>query len=162
MPDDTDTIEDAIEAFLKAAIDGAVEGDLLFGAVVKEDFQTMTENDDFGFLTGECTSDCAARPGGAFAEFDALIILVAFARVPGEDKTERKPARRKARALMLKAAELFSLDTSMGGKVRDSQVLRCRRGFDSLSRADAYAVAHIPLVVNATGQQVDWEGRIYG
>jgi hypothetical protein len=158
MADDA-TIEDAIEEFLEAAIEEADESDALFGAEVKEDYELIEK--DYGFLVGDCVSDVAPLPGGAMAEFDAVIIVVAFARVVGQDKTDRKAARRKARALMLKGAGLFRADASMGGKVRDSQVFRCRRGFDSISSAEPYAVAHIPLVVNATGQQVDFEGRVY-
>jgi hypothetical protein len=158
MPDDV-TIEDAVADFLQAAVDVANEPDVLHGAAVLDDYQTI--QGDYGFIVGECTSDVAPMPGGAMAEYDALLTVVAFARVTGEDKTERKAARTKARALMLRAAGLFSTDTSMAGKVRDSQVLRCRRGFDSISRAEPYAVAHIPLIVNATGQQIDQERRIY-
>jgi hypothetical protein len=158
MPEEV-TIEDAIEDVLQGAVDAAVEGDLLYGAEVRDDYQTITK--DYGYIIGECTSDVAPLPGGDMGEFDALLVLVAFARVAGADKTERKAARRTARALMLRAAKLFGLDPMMGGEVRDSRILRCRRGFDSISSADVYAVAHIPLVVNETGQQVDWESRLY-
>jgi hypothetical protein len=153
------TIEDATLEFLQAAVDAAAEGNPLFGAEVKDDYQTITK--DFGFIVGDCTSEVAPKPGGAMGEFDALLIIVCFARVSGSDKTERKNARNKTRELMLAAAGLFSLNPMMGGEVRDSRVLRCRRGFDSISSADVYAVAHVPLIVNETGQQVDVERRLY-
>jgi hypothetical protein len=156
------TIEDAIQESLEAAVDAAVEGDALFGAAVKDDYQTITEDDEYGYCIGECTSDVAPKPGGEMAEFDALIVVVAFARVVGQDKTERKAARNKVRALMLAAAGRFSNDPMMGDQVRDSRILRCRRGFDSITGAVPYAVAHIPLIVNETGQQIDEERRIYG
>ena len=153
------TIEDATLEFLQAAVDAAVEGDLLFGAEVKDDYQTISK--DYGFIIGDCNSVVAPKPGGEMGEFDALLIIVCFARVVGSDKTERKDARNKARELMLVAAGLFSRDPMMGGKVRDSRVLRCRRGFDSITSADVYAVAHVPLIVNETGQQVDVERGLY-
>lgn len=153
------TIEDATLTLIQDAVDAAEEGDVLFEAEVRDDYQTITK--DYGVIIGDCTSDVAPLAGGAMAEFDALLIVVCFARVVGSDKTERAGARNKARALMLAVAGLFTNDPMMGGEVRDSRVLRCRRGFDSITSADVYAVAHVPLVVNETGQQVDFEQRLY-
>jgi hypothetical protein len=153
------TIEDAAEDFIQAAVDAAEEGNVLFQAEVKDDYQTITK--DYGVIVGDCTSDVAPLAGGAMGEFDALLIMVCFARVVGSDKTERKAARNKARELMLAVAGLFTNDPMMNGQVRDSRVLRCRRGFDSITSADVYAVAHVPVVINETGQQTDLEQRLY-
>lgn len=153
------TIEDAALEFIQAAVAGAANDSPLYGAEVKDDYQTIEK--DFGVIIGDCTSDVAPKPGGAMAEFDALLIVVCFARVVGSDKTERRDARNKARALMLAVAGLFNNDPMMNGQVRDSRVLRCRRGFDSITSADVYAVAHVPLIVNETGQQADVERRLY-
>ncbi|HEV7374485.1 MAG TPA: hypothetical protein VGN95_07200 [Pyrinomonadaceae bacterium] len=155
------SIEDATLDFIQGAVDVAVEGDALFNAAVKDDYQTIKDDEDFGVIIGECTADLAPMPGGAMAEWDALLTIVCFARVVGVDKTERKAARNKARELMLAVAGLFFGDPMMNGQVRDSQVLRCRRGFDSITRAEPYAVANLPLIVNSTGQQIDSERRLY-
>jgi hypothetical protein len=157
-PDDP-TIEDVVEEFLQDAVDAADEDDTLHGAEVRDDWQTITK--DFGYIVGDCIANPAPIPGGEMGEFDALLIVVSFARVVGQDKTERKAARRKARALYLRAAKMLGLNPQMNSTVRDSRILRCRRGFDSISSADVYAVVHMPLIVNETGQQVDEEGRVY-
>jgi len=156
---DDPTIEDVVEGILQDAVDAAVEGETVFGGEVKDDWQTITK--DFGYIVGDCVATPAPKPGGEMGECDALLVVVAFARVVGQDKTERKAARRKARALYLRASKIFSDNPQMGGLMRDSRILRCRRGFDSISSADVYAVVHMPLICNETGQQVDEEGRLY-
>ncbi len=155
MPDPK-TIEDVVEEFLQGAVAAAVDGDVLFGAEVKDEWSEIEA--DFGFIVGDCTASPAFAPGAVMSEFDAVLIVVAFARVVGQDKSVRKPARQKARALYLKAAEIFGLDPQMNTSVRDSRIRRCRRGFDSISSADTYAVVHMPLIVNETGQDVDADG----
>jgi hypothetical protein len=84
-------------------------------------------------------------------EFDALLTIVCYARVAGQDKTERTAARDQAIEIAKAVAALFLSDPSMGGRVRDSRVLRAARGFESVG-SQPYAVCNLQLIVNATGQ----------
>ena len=101
---------------------------------------------------GDCESDVAPLPGDdGMEEFDASLHLYCYARIAGEDKSDRKAARNKVRALMLALGQLFFDDTTMGGRVRDVLVRRCVRGYTEQG-GDFYAIAVVPLVVNGTGQ----------
>lgn len=149
------TPEDAIDEYLTAAAEAAAEGQLLFGAEVHDTVYSTIS--DFGFRLSDCESDPAPLPeGDGMDEFDAQLTLVCFSRVAGQDRTDRKAARDKARALMLAAAQLFFDDTTAGGRVRDVLVGRCRRGFDT-EGDDIYAVVNMPLTINGTGQLIDEE-----
>ena len=153
------TIEDAVFDYLGAAISAAPNGTALYQAELHGTvYEKIKKN--FGVRVGDCESDVAPLAGGGAAEeFDASLIVVIFARVEGADKSARRPARNKAREMMLAVAKLFQDDPSMGGRVRDSLVGRCARGFDSLTNADEYAVVNMPLLVNMSGHQLDAESR---
>ena len=155
------TIEDAVHEVLATAIGTAAEGDPLYKAELHDTvYQTITQ--DYGVRVGDCESDLAPLAGGEeMGEFDAMLTIVCFARVEGADKTERKAARAKARSLMLAIAKILFNDPTLNGQVRDARVLRAKRGFDSITDADDYAVANLPLIVNETGQQIDFERRLY-
>jgi hypothetical protein len=152
-----DAIEDRLHEFLQEAVDAAEEGHTLHGA---ENHDTVyTSIGEFGYRIGDCNADVAPLPDGeGMDEFDARLFLICFARVAGQDKTERKAARAKARALHLAAGQLFFGDTTMGGRVGDVLMKRGRRGFD-LENDDVYAVVNIPLLINGTGQLIDDEER---
>jgi hypothetical protein len=149
------TVEDAIFEYINAAVTAAPEGSALHGAEVHETiYETITK--DYGIRIGDCDSELAPLAGGeAIQEFDAYVVVVIFWRVEGADKSERRPARNKARALALATAKLFFDDQTMGGRVRDSMVDTCVRGYDSVTDADEYAVVNMPLWVNMSGQQLD-------
>jgi hypothetical protein len=147
------TIEDRTAEFLQEGVTAALEGNSLVGAEVND--TVYTEIGDYGYRIGDCVSDVAPLPGGeGMEEFDARLTLVCFARVAGADQRDRKAARTKARELMLAACKLFFDDTTMGDRVRDVLVGRCRRGFD-VEGDIVYAVANVPLVVNGTGQLLE-------
>jgi hypothetical protein len=149
------TPEDAIDEMITAAVAAAAEGETLHEAEVQDTvYETMKR--DRGIRIGDCESDVAPSPGGeAMEEFDAQLVLVCYSRIVGTDKTQRKAARDDARTLALATAKLFIDDPSIGGHVRDSRVVKMRRGYDSLTSADVYAVANLALVINETGQQLE-------
>lgn len=153
------TIEDAIYEYVNGAVTAAAEESPLHEAEVHETVHERITK-DYGIRIGDCDSDLAPLAGGeAMEEFDAYIVVVIFWRVAGADKSERRPARDKARALALATAKLFFDDPTMGGRVRDSMVDTCVRGFDSVTDADEYAVVNMPLWVNMSGQQLDPQRR---
>jgi hypothetical protein len=153
------TIEDAIFEYVDAAVTAAQEGSALYLAELHGTvYESMTK--DYGIRIGDCESDLAPLAGGeAMEEFDALVTIVIFWRVVGADKSARRPARDNARALALATAKLFFDDPTMGGRVRDSLVGTCVRGYDSIEGADEYAVVNMPLLVNMSGQQLSPERR---
>lgn len=150
--------EDAAFDLIEAAIGTAVAGDVLYGAELLDNpDDNITQ--DYGVSIGECDgADIAPNRGGdEMDEFDAMFVLVAYARVAGTDKTDkaaRRSARGKARAIGLEVAKLFYKNRTMNGQVRNSRVLRGKRGFDSLESGEVYAVVNLPLIVNETGRQI--------
>jgi hypothetical protein len=153
------TIENAIYDYIHGAVEAAADGSALFAAEVHGTvYESITK--DYGIRVGDCESELAPLAGGeAMEEFDAVVVIVIFWRVVGADKSARRPARAKARALALETAQLFFADPTMGGRVRDSLVGTCVRGYDSVEGADEYAVVNMPLLVNMSGQQLSPERR---
>ncbi|MBD0370326.1 MAG: hypothetical protein ICV60_05785 [Pyrinomonadaceae bacterium] len=150
--------EDAAFDLLEASINGAVEGDVLYGAELLDNADDNITK-DYGLSIGDCDgADIAPLRGGqGMEEYDAIFILVAFARVAGtdkSDKTARRAARAQARALGLEAAKVFHKNKTMNGQVKNSRILRGKRGFDSLESGEVYAVVNLPLIVNETGRQL--------
>jgi len=155
------TIEDAVHEFIQEAIEAAQDGDVLFNAELHDNaYLTITK--DSGIRLGDCTSDAAPLPGGEeMAEFDAYLPICFFSRIEGTDKTDRKAARNKARALWFAVALLFHNDRTLGGRVRDIIMRRAVTGYDSITDGDFYAVVNLPLIVNSTGQQLEEERSSY-
>ncbi|HEX8500800.1 MAG TPA: hypothetical protein VF659_09425 [Pyrinomonadaceae bacterium] len=149
------TVEDATHEFIAEAVVAAEEGSALFGIELHDTLYTSKQ--ERGVQIGDCESDVAPLPGGeGMQEFDAELSLFCFARIAGEDKSDRKAARNKARELMLAVAALFFDNTTMGGRVNDVLVRRCVRGYTDQG-GDVFALAIVPLVVNGTGQLLDDE-----
>lgn len=149
------TIEDATHEFISEAVEAAAEGSPLFGAELHDTVYTSIQ--EYGVRIGDCESDVAPLPGGeGMEEFDAELALYCFARIAGEEKSDRKAARNKARGLMLAVAGLFFGNTTMGGRVSDVLVRRCVRGYTDQG-GDVFALAIVPLVVNGTGQLLEDE-----
>ena len=144
------TIEDSTHDFIEVAISAAEEDSTFHGAELHDTVYTLMG--EYGYRIGDCESDPAPLPGGeGMEEFDAELAVYCFARIAGEEKTNRKAARNKARELMLAVAGLFFDDTTMGGRVSDVLVGRCVRGYTDQG-GDVFAVAIVPLTVNGTGQ----------
>lgn len=148
-------------AFLKDAIEGAEEGDTLFGAVLHDTVYETIAALDRGIRIGDCDADCAPVDEDEgededMDEFDAKLTVVVFARVEGTQPSDRAAARIKARKLWLRVAKLFYGDSTMGGRVRDVLVKRGRRGFDTEDDR-LYAVVTMPLLINGTGQLLERE-----
>jgi hypothetical protein len=152
MSTENDTFE-----FLEEAVAAVAPDDVLYGIEVHETvYQTIKK--DSGVRVGNGESQLAPLPGGgAIEEFDCLLSLVCFARVTGADKTDRVMARDQAMDIAKAVSMLFLTDPSMGGRVRDSRVLKARRGFDSIG-SQPFAVCELQVVVNETGQQGEYRG----
>ena len=144
-------VEQRVSSFIQEAIESADVSTAIHGAELHETVYEAIRN-SFGIRIGDCESELAPTPGGGeMEEFDALLTIVCYARVAGQDKTERTAARDQAIDIAKAVAGLFLADPSMGGRVRDSRVLRAARGFESVG-SQPYAVCNLQLIVNATGQ----------
>ena len=150
--------EDAAFDLLETNINAAVEGTVLYGAELLDNPDDNITK-DYGLSIGDCDgADIAPLRGGeGMEEFDAIFMLITYARVAGTDKADkvaRRAARAQARALGLEVAKVFHNNKTMNGQVKNSRVLRGTRGFDSLESGELYAVVNLPLIVNETGRQL--------
>jgi hypothetical protein len=144
------TIEDIVVTAIETAVAAAGSGTPLYQAEV-HDTVYLRITKGYGIRIGDCTSDLAPSPGDTqLEEFNAELMLVFYARIAGAEKSDRKAARNQVRELALATAKLFVDDPTIGGAVRDCNLGKLKRGYDSLTDADSYAVANLPLVVNQT------------
>jgi hypothetical protein len=148
------SVETLLFEFLAEAKAAAPDGTLLAGAELHDTvYQVIKTN--YGLRVGDAESDFVdGCEDGLVQEMDAAIVLVVYARIEGKDKrVNRAAARDKAFTLAKTVCRLIEDDSSLGGRVCDTQVLRIPRGFDS-EEADTYALFHIPLIINPTGANV--------
>ena len=128
------SVERDVFQFLEEAIAlaGASAGTVaLVGLEVNETVYQLIKTDR-GVRVGDGESQLAPVPGGERVdEFDCFLSVICFARVTGADKTDRVAAREDAIDIGRAVSLVFLADPSMNGRVRDSRVLRARRGFDS-------------------------------
>ena len=146
----TEAIEDRVFDFLEESVDVVDESHPLFGIeLLDSTFAKMVQ--DFGVQVDDADSDFAPTPGGEeIEEFDGSVTLVVYSYVDGPDRSQRKTARTRAITGAKELAKLFLLDPTMNGRVNDSRVLRCLRGWVNLKGAP-YAIVNVPLIVNETG-----------
>lgn len=139
--------------FINVAVEAATDDEKpLYGAEIHDTvYEQIKDNHGVRISTPAST---LAPHDGVIQDFDAVVILVCFARVKGADKTERLEALDVCDAVTKAVAELFFNDSQMGGKVCDTQVLRHAMDFDSIG-SDVFAVSNLPIVVNPSGA-IDW------
>jgi len=144
-------IEDRIFDFLEESIAAIVdEDDPLFGAQLLDSPFAKIES-EYGIQVDDGDSDFAPTPGATdIEEFDGRVTLIIFRLVTGADRSQRAEARGQAIAMSKAAAMFFLEDPTMGGRVNDSRVLRCSRGWASI-KASHYSIMNVPLIVNETG-----------
>lgn len=153
------SIENAVFLTLQAAVTAAQNGDKLFGAELHDTVYRPIKQ-DFGLRVGDASGDIAPTPGGEdVEEYDAVLLVVCYARVPAQELSNRLAARDHAVSLAKGAAQVFYQNPTMGGRVIDSLPRRIRTGYDTID-TKTFAIAHLYLVVNQTGQQVDVEAAL--
>lgn len=144
-------VEDRTIAYLQEQRDAIdEEADLLFELeILDSPYAKITK--DYGVQVDDANSDLAPLPGGdELEEFDADLILIVYSRVDGPDYSDRKSARTRAIDLGKRLGQLFLSDPTMNGRVQDSRMLRCTRGWASI-KSVPYAIVNVPLLVNETG-----------
>jgi len=147
-------VEEAIYDFLTEAIAAAEAGSALAQIELQDTFYRRIEG-DVGVRIGDCEADLSPLPDAeAVEEFNARVTLVCYARIPKEDWEARAPYRNRVTMMARTIALLFFNDPRMGQRVNDARVLGVRRGYDSITQADRYAVANLDVIINELGQQI--------
>jgi hypothetical protein len=119
-------------------------------------FQTIkTER---GVRISEAVGDLSPGPEMVVKEYDVLVILTCYSRVTGKEKTDRQPALIDVFAIQKAVYSLLIDDSTLGGRVCDSMLLKGGRGYDVLE-GEPYAVSNTPIVINPSGETL--AGRSY-
>jgi len=148
------TVEQALYDFLNEAITTAAPATPLHQVELHDTFYRKLTK-EVGVRIGDCEAEMAPLPGGEeIEEFNARIVIVCYARIAGTDKSNRAAARDRVTAMARQIALLLYLDPRMNQTVNDSRILAVRRGYDSITDADHYAVANLDVIINETGQQI--------
>lgn len=144
-------VETQLFEFLEAAVEAAVEGEVLFGVQVHDTvWQTIKKTGDAvhdrGIRISEASSDLLPL-NGCFKEVNAHLTIVCFVRVAGKDKTERLSATEALFELQHAVMRLLWDESTFDDRVVDSYMQRADRGYDVFD-GDVYAVANIPITIN--------------
>jgi len=101
-----------------------------------------------GIIIGDAETN--AQPNGnddELTEYDAFLTIEIYARVEGQDKQVRLPARQAVFDLKTILIQLIEEFPTLGGRVCEVQVRRQLRFFDD-TNADKFAIERIPLAIN--------------
>ncbi len=143
-------IEDHAHDFVEGALEAAVDGDPLHEAELHDTlYRRITK--PFGIRIGDGESSLTPSSGAEeILEHDGEVPIVIYSRVEGPDRRDRKAARSRMLDVAKAVAKLFLNDPTMGGRVNDSRVTKCLRGWDEFETIP-YSVANMSLLVNETG-----------
>lgn len=94
--------------------------------------------------------------GLEMGEFNVEIILVIYTRIEGSQKDDdaRTLAMRKTADIAKAVALLFWNSPECDERFRDTRCYNFVRGYDSLNKADHFAVANLTVLVNQIGQTI--------
>lgn len=140
--------------FAEAVVSAAGIGTILEDAEVLDSaYQEITK--DFGIVVSNSEFDLSPGQGNVVSIFDSLIIIGFYYRISGLDTTNRAEARDKC----FQMAEAFSQavynDMSLGNRVCDCLLLRATDGMKN-TNADSFAIINLPIILNPTGERVDY------
>jgi hypothetical protein len=142
--------EDLVFDFIEENANAAIAGEPLFEAELHDTLYRPIKK-RYGIRVGDGDSELSPTPGGEeLAEFNGVVPIVIYSAVTGPDRSDRKDARAKMMDVAKAVAKLFLDDPTMGGRVTDSRVKSCPRGWDSYNDIP-YSVANMVLLVNETG-----------
>lgn len=154
------TTEERVYGFLKAAVDAATAtndaGQPLFGLEVHDHFSRRIKT-NAGIRVGTASGQLSPFEGGEdFGEYNVRLLLVIYVRITStqKDDDERTLAMRQVADIAKAVAQLFWDSPSCDERFRDTRCYDFVRGYDSLNKADSYAVANLTLLVNQIGQSI--------
>lgn len=142
-------VEILLFEYLKESIESAASDDLLYELELHDTIHQPIRRDK-GLRVGDSVGDFGPQAGGTLGEYDVMVVLVAYARLKGQDQQARQPALRAVYEIQRAACDLILNDSTLGGRVCDTLIRRGGRGYDVLD-GEVYAVANIPLIINPSG-----------
>ena len=87
--------------------------------------------------------------------FDAVVIIGFWVKIEGKEATERRLARDQCFEMARTIADAFYADSSLGGEVCDSLLLRAIDGSRNVT-STPYAVINLPIILNPSGVPVSY------
>lgn len=138
--------ESLLFEFLAEHIDAAGSGDVLYMAEL-HDTPYQTIKTDRGVRVSEAVGHFALGPEMVVGEFDMQVIVICYSRVQGTEKTDRQPALQDVFDLARAVFQAVTDDSTLGGRVCDSLIGECRRGYDVFN-GEPFAVVNLPVVIN--------------
>lgn len=132
--------------FLYEAFASSPETSLVYSAELHDTiYQTITK--PRCVRISDTVSDLSPVAGMEMREFDAQLVIAGVVKVPGKQKAQRQACIQEVFDLQREICDLLILDSTLGGRVCDSLIRTCSRGFDVLA-GEPYAVVNIPMVIN--------------
>jgi len=156
------SVQTDIYDFIKAAVDAAAAGDVLYDAEV-HDTPFRQINTEKGVSVWYTKAAIAPLPGSNGVNRSDVVLMLMCYFAAGRDKADQAAGRDHAEQFANAVAMLFFNDPRMGGRCEYSRPFAARDGFDELKGTD-YAVVHLAIVVNETGllSQAELERRAFG
>ncbi len=154
------TTEELVYDFIKAAVDAATQsGDPqhpLAGLEVHDHpYRKIKTNRGIRLNPAEGQFS-PLEDGQAMGEFNVRMILVVYVRIEGSQKDDdaRSLAMREVAEIAKALGLLFWDNPTFDEGFRDARAYDFIRGYESLSKADHFAVANLTLLVNRIGQTI--------
>ncbi len=155
------TTEERVYEFIKAAVDAVTEttptpDSALFDLEVHDHvYRKITK--PAGIRIGTADGELSPSAGGEeMNEYNCSMLLVVFVRIPTtqKDGDERTVAMRQAVEIAKAVSLLFWDNSSCDERFRDTRIKDFIRGYDSLNKADHYAIVNLTLRVNEVGGSI--------
>jgi hypothetical protein len=135
--------------FLTDKVAASVAGDIIYGIELHDTvYQAITK--DRGVRVSDAVGDFSPGPEMVEKEYDVFVELACFSRVGGQDVTARQPALIDVFNLQKEIYRIIREDSTLGGRVCDSLLIRGARGYDTFD-SEPYAVGNVRLIINPSG-----------
>lgn len=157
----TKTVEELSYEFIKAAVDAVTlttptPDSPLFDLEVHDHFHRKIKT-NAGIRVGTANGQLSPfEAESGWGEYNVEIPLVIYARIEQTQKDDenRTLAMRQARDIAKAVAALFWDNPSCDAAFRDTRIFDYISGYDSLTKADHYAVVNLTLRVNEVGGSI--------
>lgn len=139
--------------FLTDSVSSSAPGSTLYSAIVHDTIYQSIGKADRVIRISDAVSEFAPGPGMVMEEFDVQVTIVVASRVTGKEKTQRQDALTDVFELQAAVCSLILGDPTLGGRTCETVLERSWRSYDTLD-GEPFAVANIPVVVNASGKRL--------
>lgn len=121
--------------------------------VLDSAYQEITK--DRGIVVSNSEFEFAPKQENEIGIFDALIIIGFYWRISGIDTSDRAEARDKCFQMAEAISQEIFSDMSLGNRICDCLVLRATDGMKN-TNADSFAIINLPIILNPTGERIDY------